>query len=313
MMRSSILGMISNPLFWILLVSAIILTASVVAFNKFFKIKSRLIQYFSLVVVILLVVLPSAVVFNYNISNDRDMAIAHRGPDEIQIISDGRKSISISLQVPSTISRIENALQQVCLDGLCSAKVVSARHVRSLKELVGGLDKGDFIYNRVREMWRDQPTTVFFRLAAPTGEAPTLPKAAQGETATGSVPVTPEMSVELSGSEGLVVEPKELVKKKISDLSATTWQWKVTPILEGPNQLLTLSVFVHIDDGAPYTLKTYEDNITVNVGAWQSVKDVISNVNPVWTFVVAAVPAISGIAIWLRRRLKPKGQPPVHY
>ena len=68
-------------------------------------------------------------------------------------------------------------------------------------------------------------------------------------------------------------------------------------------QILALTVFIHIDEKEPYTLKSFEDTIQVKVSPWQTTKDVIRTINPVWAFAVGAIPALLGVYTWIRGKL----------
>jgi hypothetical protein len=110
------------------------------------------------------------------------------------------------------------------------------------------------------------------------------------------------MSVELKGTAGLTVSPSEAVPKRISDLSSTEWQWTVTPTNLAEAELLTLTIYVHVDDDGPFTLKTFEDEIQVKITNWQWAKDTVGNITPIWAFVVGAIPVFWGSYAWLRDR-----------
>jgi hypothetical protein len=159
------------------------------------------------------------------------------------------------------------------------------------------------------QMWLKKPVDVELKLNVGSRTPPSLPQGLQGQTVAGTTPVTPQMSVQLQGSAGLDVQPSAAIRQNISDLSPTSWKWKVTPVSSDSVQLLTLTVFIHLDDKGPYTLQTYEDKIIVSVTSWQRIKAAVADIKPVWAFVAGAVPAIWGAYVWIRRRRSPLPPP----
>ncbi len=170
-----------------------------------------------------------------------------------------------------------------------------------IKNSLTNFPKGRFTYNRLKTMWRDVPETVVLKLNLASETTPTIPPSLRGEPKVGETAITPEMSVELRGTAGLVVKPSGPVRKRISNIAPTAWQWDVTPKTE-KEQIMTLIIYIHVDDKEPFTLKTFEDEIHVKVTTWQQVKDVISEINPVWAFFAGAIPAIWAAWKWIRRQ-----------
>lgn len=177
----------------------------------------------------------------------------------------------------------------------------NAIRVVQIKKAMLKLAGGSFIYNRITTMWRDLPETVILKLSLASEPPPTISDTLRGTSIMGITPLAPEMSVGLDGTAGLEVTPDEPIRKRISDLAPTTWQWKVTPKM-AEDQLLTLSIFIHVDDKDPFTLKTFEDKIQVKVTSWQQTKDVVSFISPVWAFAAGAIPLLWGGYMWMRGR-----------
>jgi hypothetical protein len=165
------------------------------------------------------------------------------------------------------------------------------------------LRAANFIYNRVGDMWRGEPVDVILKLVPSELEKPQIPSVFLGKRTTGTVKITPEVSVELRGSAGFAIVPLTEVRKTISFSAPTSWQWKVTPEIAGENNLLTLSIYAHVDNGSPYTLEVYEDKINVKVTIAQQARDIIAHVNPLWAFFIAVIPPVFGGITWLRRKL----------
>lgn len=165
------------------------------------------------------------------------------------------------------------------------------------------LRSGRLLYNPVDEMNRGEPVTIVLKLALGSQSTLSLPEALPGQRVEKSTVVTPEMSAELTGSAGLAVEPGGIIKKGISALAPTVWQWKVTPN-KGGEEVLRLSTYIHLDSDEPLTFKSYEDVIFVNVSTWQKTQDLIAEIDPVWGLLVGGgfIPAIWGLWVWIGKR-----------
>jgi len=171
------------------------------------------------------------------------------------------------------------------------------------RERLAALPKGSFSYNRTNFMWRHEPETVVLKLNA-SDVFPDIPASLGGEIIRERAAITPKMSAELNGTAGLEISPSGAVEKRISDTATTIWQWKVTPVEEGP-QILWLTVYVNIDDQGPIILASYEDTIRIDVSTWQRTKTVVAEISPVWAFLAGLVSLISGLFVWFRKwRLK---------
>ena len=224
----------------------------------------------------------------------------------------------IVFSTPIQAERVNQPPQSCTVRGsppriFCESPRPPSLEVASVQELLPALSEGQFVYNRLTTMWRDIPETVLLRLNLASDAAPTLPRALSGEPTLERTPVTQEMSVELRGTAGLTVEPSGAVRQRISDLTATDWQWIVTPTRSGELEVLTLTVYIHVDENGPYTLKTFEDEIQVNVTNWQWTKDTVAEINPIWAFVVGAIPVFWAAFSWIRgrkwKRSKAKWEP----
>jgi hypothetical protein len=183
----------------------------------------------------------------------------------------------------------------------CRTFMRPKREVVDISKLLPELAKSRFVYNRITTMWLDVAETVVFKLKLESGTPPQISSVMRGELASGLTPVTPEMSVELRGTAGFKIEPSGPIKQRISDVEASSWQWSVIPNKEGEGQL-ALTVFIHVDDKEPYILKTFEDRINVKVTGWKKVKDAVSDINPLWAFIVAVIPTVWAMYSWIRDR-----------
>lgn len=170
---------------------------------------------------------------------------------------------------------------------------------------------GNITYNKITEMWRDIPVTIEAKVAE-NDTIPTLFADVEGVVTTVQISVAPELSVHLVGSSELKVEPSEPIKRRISPIAPAPFQWTVTPLRETERATLTLNVYLHLDEGEPHpTEPSYRDDISVRVTGWQRASDYVGVVNPVWAFVVAALPAMwSGYSFFFRGGWRPPNQPP---
>ena len=80
--------------------------------------------------------------------------------------------------------------------------------------------------------------------------------------------------------------------------------WRVTAIDVG-EQFLTLTTYVHLsgdEESEPYTVRTYEDEIKVNVKLMDHLIATVSKIQPVWAFVCVVVDGLVGAYGWFRRK-----------
>ena len=159
-------------------------------------------------------------------------------------------------------------------------------------------------YNRLIELWYQKTETLLFVVDLRSTRSRRLPLALKGESTNVELPVTPHMSVELTGSAGLDIEPKGRVKKRVSDAASTSWNWKINPIGTG-EQFLMLTTYVHMSENVgsePHGTEVYTDSITINVKPWDRLTIAISAFQPVWVFTGIVIAALAGAYRWIRRR-----------
>lgn len=130
-------------------------------------------------------------------------------------------------------------------------------------------------------------------------------KGLQGIVTEGRSKIARHMSAELFGA-SFDVEPPGPQKRIVIDSSTTSWKWKVKPLKEGKEELLTLDIYVHLEvDGKttpPITIKTYREKILVEVTAWDALKQSVADWTPIIALVLTVVGALWGIYSWLRGR-----------
>ncbi|WP_434052600.1 MAG: hypothetical protein RDA78_25695 [Roseibium sp.] len=173
--------------------------------------------------------------------------------------------------------------------------------------------EGSFIYNRITELRRGSPEDVVFKLNLDGSVHMELSDLLKGETFSGLTPVTTEMSVTLRGTSGLEVVAYGNDRKTVSPLAPTEWAWRVEPLDYADTELLTLSVFAHVEEGRAVTLQTFEDEVEVKVSRWRLVQDLASAINPYWAFTVAALPVMWSGFVFFRdekwKKAKPDHEP----
>ena len=173
-----------------------------------------------------------------------------------------------------------------------------------VKKFVSKLSTATAAYNRLNELWYQKPETVVYRFDLSSPSGPSLAASLEGETISVELPVTPYMSVELTGSAGLEIEPEGKIKKRVSDVSSTSWLWRVKAVDVG-EQFLTLTTYVHFSrdgESEPYSVRTYEDEIKVNVKLVDHLMATVSKIQPVLAVFVAVITALVGAYGWLMQK-----------
>ena len=181
-----------------------------------------------------------------------------------------------------------------------------ARNLNSelfVKKLVSKLSTATSAYNRLTELWYQKPETIVYRLDLSSPSVPELAASLKGDTVHVEAPITPYISVELTGSAGLDINSKGRTKQRVSDTSPTEWIWTITPISTG-DQLLFLKVYLHLSlntKSEPHGVKIYTDEITVKVKPWTRLTMVVATIQPIWAFVGIVIAALVGVYGWFRR------------
>ena len=113
------------------------------------------------------------------------------------------------------------------------------------------------------------------------------------------------MSAELIGT-SFEIEPSGLQQRLVLSSNTTTWKWKVNPIKEGKEELLTLDVYAHFEvDGKttpPITIKTFREKILVEITPWNAIKKVAADWSPAITLLFAIVGTLWGLFVWYHRK-----------
>lgn len=180
----------------------------------------------------------------------------------------------------------------------------------NLSEILPALEDGYFVYNQFSELKLGESETLVLKVAPTKTSAPDLSAVLAGEQKRGVIKITPELSAELQGTAGLDVEAMSTKQQRISDATPVEWSWKITPNRASEAELLTISIYLHVDENSPIRLKSYEEQITVTISPWLQMKSLVAEISPVWGFFAAVIPLSCGAVIWIRKRKwrEPKSQ-----
>jgi hypothetical protein len=160
---------------------------------------------------------------------------------------------------------------------------------------------------------------IVFTVAAATPAVGTQSHLFGSKESSVSVLVSDQVSARLDGpgtdvSIALRGEDKQIV----SPIGPTRWIWEVTPKAGGAVVLrLQLFAWVKIGDAGSTSsnehkieIKTAEIPIFVHVTAWEYIKILAGEIQPVWAAVAMVVGGIGPLLAWLRSRKKADGDKP---
>lgn len=120
----------------------------------------------------------------------------------------------------------------------------------------------------------------------------------QSNVITQPIKITPEMRARLidpTGNSFVIIPITDTIQiVEVNDSTFTLWQWRVTPIKSG-DQNLVLSVDMIVGD-AKKSLKIYQDKIYIHIGFWTKVWIFIQKN---WTYITYIVGGIFAIFGWL--------------
>lgn len=120
----------------------------------------------------------------------------------------------------------------------------------------------------------------------------------QRNIVTQPIKVTPEMRARLidpTGNSFKIIPITDTVQIiEMKDSTFTLWQWRVTPIKAG-NQNLVLSVDMIVGNSKK-SLKIYQDKIYIHIGYWTKIWNFIK-LN--WTYITYVIGGIFAILGWL--------------
>lgn len=184
----------------------------------------------------------------------------------------------------------------IAVDGQCT----------DYEAAIEGLAEAPLAYNRPVSMTRGVTQEISLVLDLDQQGAPaTQLRGLSGEIVQATTKVARHMSAELRGV-AFEIDPKEPQRRLVTAAAPVQWTWAVKPIEEGEAQFLTLEVHAHIEaEGAvsqPIKIRTFRDEILVEVTTWDRVTDVAAEIKPIHALVVAVIGSGWGLFVWWRRK-----------
>ena len=164
----------------------------------------------------------------------------------------------------------------------------------------GALATRNVAYNKPDTVTFNEPTPVQVIINV-TGEAVAesfvnLP----GDVKTHAVSVSPEMTAELTGPTDRVkiqLRPGFPPWQKATGANPT-WIWDVTALAPGTARL-DLAIKAKVDSGATeQIIRTYHDTIPVRMPVVDSIKWWITQIDPIWKWLIGVGTVLGGVIVW---------------
>ncbi len=174
------------------------------------------------------------------------------------------------------------------------------------EQMLQSLKSAKIFYNNPTKMTVSETVEISLALnPANPSEAQAQLTDLTGTPTSGESKIARHMSAEITGA-NFVVEPPGLQKRLILENNTTTWKWKVTPLKKGKEELLTLDVYAHFEvngETSPaIAIKTYREKILVEVTAWDSLKNTVSQWTPIIALLLTLIGAFWGLYRWVREK-----------
>ncbi len=170
-----------------------------------------------------------------------------------------------------------------------------------VEDLVSSLDWGNISFSAPPAMRYKRPTLVELLLSpslSATALEDRLRNRSNAESA--EIQVSNRMEARLTGR-GFAIEDRTPELQAVTTTAVTRWAWEVTPFEHG-TRILHLSLSAHIvveNHDAPFVVRTFEREITVQITISQQISGFVQN-NWEWLWAAVLVP----VAGWLWRRRK---------
>lgn len=123
------------------------------------------------------------------------------------------------------------------------------------------------------------------------------------------------MRAELTG-DGFRIEPMNPAEQTVSDRSATTWEWAVTPMRHGAQELALRTVVMGVTaDGTRFALlpTMHIEQVRIERTAWQATMDTFRDLPEVFKVLTAVLTGATALlaAFWAFRKAlrKPRDDP----
>lgn len=188
--------------------------------------------------------------------------------------------------------------------------VDSVEECQSYEAIIERLQLGGLAYNKPDSAYLGHAAEVTLAVDLRGAEqAAEIVATRPGEVVQAEVPVTRIMSAELRGP-SFDISPSGPLRKTLSGAAPAVWTWKATPQEAGANKLLLLDVYVHVmrdgNAGDPITIRTYRDEITVDVRLKDQVVGALTSTQGIVVSVVAILGGLSTIFGWKRWQKREK-------
>jgi hypothetical protein len=184
------------------------------------------------------------------------------------------------------------------------------------EKVVEQLREAPLAYNKPDTMVRGRPTLI--SLVIDVSNQEDLAKeftGQEGEVVKATTKIARQMSAELTGNAFNIEEPKGNQQKIITEVARTRWDWQVTPIEEGKNKILVLSVYAHIEivkkDGdihillPPVPIRTFRTEIQVYVNTYDRIVDAATAFSQIHAGIIGIITltgSLWGVFVWWRRK-----------
>lgn len=182
---------------------------------------------------------------------------------------------------------------------------------QSYEAIIEQLQQGGLAYNKPDSAYLGHAEEVTLAVDLRGAEkAAEIVATRPGEVVQAEVPVARIMSAELRGP-SFEVSPSGPLRKTLTGAAPVVWTWKATPQEAGANKLLLLDVYVHVmrgeDVGDPITIRTYRDEITVDVRLKDQIVGALTSTQGMVVSTVAILGGLSTIFGWKRWQKREKG------
>lgn len=157
-------------------------------------------------------------------------------------------------------------------------------------------------YDKFSSMWVNKPVALRLSMIPENFMTPDSLRQKGYEKAPNLKPESDTISIRALGSAELKISPDKPIVHRVSKLGTSIFQWNIEPLTETKSAKVTLSASVHLDEGPPFPLKPYEMTFAVRSSALHSITTWIQAINPVWTFLLAFIPAMWGLFVFFKNR-----------
>ena len=174
------------------------------------------------------------------------------------------------------------------------------------ESLLSNLRESSFFYNKLTKMTVGEVAEINLALnPSNSEEAKAQLKELKGVAAEGKSKIARHMSAELFGA-SFEVNPSGPQKRVVLDSNTTKWKWKVKPLKEGTEELLTLDVYVHLEVNGklspPITIKTYREKILVDVSGWDAINSFVATWSSIIGLLLTIVGSVWTAYLWFRSK-----------